>query len=414
MERNDRPDHGHHFEVERALVRFIDSQAGPLPTETARAASSTTWFAIFCATLSAGYGVFYATYDAAGLWQLITITCVAFAAHLTGAVLARLGHQLVAAVLVLSLTYAQIIASSIATGWESGVHLYLIAAGLVVFAVFTERQRLYRWVFVALAGGAFVACQVLFPATSATITIPPGTLAAIMSVSAVVTALLVYFLAAVAHYRAGQNRSHAVAHAARAQYLANTDMLTGLANRRPIMDKLHRESAKGVGGFCVAIADLDRFKELNDAFGHACGDQVLSVVGEVLKSQLGAKDSLGRWGGEEFIFVLPETDLSTAVTHMEHVRAAIEAAVIVCGDHSHRVTSSFGVADGADDGAPHRVVKRADDALYDAKMAGRNAVFSRAYEVGLGGIVPTETSPGPERRSRKRRSADRTQDSVRP
>lgn len=409
MERTGRTDPGHHFEVERALARFFDAQAGPLPTEQARTASATAWFAIFCATLSAGYSVFYITYDGLRLWPLFAISCIALAAYAAGAILARTGRQLPAAVLVLSLTYVQIVASSVATGWESGVHLYLIAAGLVVFAVFTERQRLYRWAFVLLAAGAFVACQVLFSAASASIEMPAGTLAAIMSVNAVVTALLVYLLAAVAHYRAGQNRSHAVAHAARAQYLANTDMLTGLANRRPIMDRLHRESARGVGGFCVALADLDHFKALNDKYGHACGDQVLSVVGELLTEKLRAKDSLGRWGGEEFIFVMPHTDLETAVAHMEHVRASIESTVIVCGDHEHRVTSSIGVADGSDDGVPHRVVKRADDALYDAKMAGRNAVFSKALEAGSAHVL-SDVSAASERRSTKRRAADRSQD----
>jgi diguanylate cyclase (GGDEF)-like protein len=325
-----------------------------------------------------------------------------------------MGHQLVAAVLVLLLTYAQIIACSVAMGWESGVHLYLIAAGLVVFAVFTERQRTYRWAFVILAAGSFVACQVLFPAANATIQLSTATLSAIMSVSAVVTALLVYLLAALAHYKAGQSRSHAVASAARAQYLANTDMLTGLANRRPIMDKLHRESTRGIGGFSVAIADLDRFKELNDAYGHACGDQVLSVVGELLKERLRPGDTLGRWGGEEFIFVLPGTDLQTALGLMEDVRASIEAALIVCGDHSHRVTSSFGVADGGDDGAPHRVVKRADDALYDAKMAGRNAVHSRAKEVGRASLVPGDAGIATDRRARVRRLTDRKQGPTRP
>jgi diguanylate cyclase (GGDEF)-like protein len=95
---------------------------------------------------------------------------------------------------------------------------------------------------------------------------------------------------------------------------------------------------------------------------------------------LRATDAVGRWGGEEFIVVLPRTGLEQAVALMEGLRAGVAAAEIDCVGHTHTVTISIGVADGDADGMSHHVVKRADDALYDAKVAGRNAVRTRGLD----------------------------------
>jgi diguanylate cyclase (GGDEF)-like protein len=148
------------------------------------------------------------------------------------------------------------------------------------------------------------------------------------------------------------------------------------------MDELERISAEGE--YCVVIADLDAFKEMNDTFGHLCGDHVLAGVGLELLRHIREFDTVGRWGGEEFIFVLPRTDLADAMSFAERLRSAIEDCSFECGGHTHRVTASFGVADGTDDGMSHRVVRRADDAMYDAKEAGRNRVRVRPIsEVSL-------------------------------
>jgi diguanylate cyclase (GGDEF)-like protein len=181
-------------------------------------------------------------------------------------------------------------------------------------------------------------------------------------------------------------RSHVaqrVAHqaAARAEYLANTDALTGLANRRPVTTELDALARPGSAPYCLAIADLDAFKELNDTFGHACGDTVLAAVGRTLRASVRAGDLVGRWGGEEFIFVLVGTSLTDAVSRSERVRAAIEDLVVDCSGHVHTITVSVGVADGVPGMPAFRVLKRADDAMYDAKNAGRNTVRSRGRDV---------------------------------
>ncbi len=157
---------------------------------------------------------------------------------------------------------------------------------------------------------------------------------------------------------------------------AMIDGLTGLRNRRYFDQRLGAElaSAKRYGDTlgCV-VADIDHFKQFNDRYGHAVGDGVLRLVGRVFKEAARAEDVVCRYGGEEFVFLLPRTPLAAAAVFAERARAALQAAGTNRKDARLSVTASFGVADStcaADAG----VVAAADLALYAAKRAGRNRV----------------------------------------
>jgi len=143
------------------------------------------------------------------------------------------------------------------------------------------------------------------------------------------------------------------------------------------LDRLAQPEAET---YCLAIADLDGFKNLNDTFGHSCGDTVLAAVGATLRANVRTTDLVGRWGGEEFIFVLPHSTLAEAEARAERIRSTVEALDIPCSGHCHTITISVGVADGDPTTAGFRVLKRADDAMYDAKKAGRNCVRTRGRE----------------------------------
>jgi diguanylate cyclase (GGDEF)-like protein len=139
-------------------------------------------------------------------------------------------------------------------------------------------------------------------------------------------------------------------------------------------------SQVGAGTYCLAIADLDGFKDLNDTYGHSCGDVVLARIGATFRTNVRTTDLVGRWGGEEFIFVLPQAALVDGEALSERIRSAVENLVIHCTGHSHRITVSVGVADGDPTIPGFRVLKRADDAMYDAKRAGRNCVRTRSRD----------------------------------
>ncbi len=161
--------------------------------------------------------------------------------------------------------------------------------------------------------------------------------------------------------------------------LAVTDGLTSIYNRRYLMDALEKEfqRAKRYGeSFAVILIDVDHFKNVNDNFGHQMGDFVLRELAQILFQQLRGTDTVGRYGGEEFVIILPGTDLQGAASLADRVRCLVEQHPFRWGDAFARITLSAGVV-----AYPHPllqsmddVVQQADAALYRAKKQGRNAV----------------------------------------
>jgi diguanylate cyclase (GGDEF)-like protein len=163
---------------------------------------------------------------------------------------------------------------------------------------------------------------------------------------------------------------------------ATQDPLTGLANRRSLIQSACEEirrSGRTGRPMSLLMIDLDHFKRINDTLGHAHGDAVLVAVASALRSTMRAIDHVGRWGGEEFVVVLPESDAEAAVAAAERVRTAIAALQIPHEGRSARVTVSIGVSTlaspaGEPDRLFHALVDHGDRALYDAKDDGRNCV----------------------------------------
>jgi len=161
--------------------------------------------------------------------------------------------------------------------------------------------------------------------------------------------------------------------------ISRTDGLTALDNRRHIEERLTEfwgHSDRLGEPLSVVLCDLDKFKSVNDTYGHQAGDAVLKQFAQILKGEAREIDRVGRFGGEEFILLLPGTVLDAAVTFAERVRAAVEAHTFTFDGGTLTRTASFGVA-----GWPHpritscdALVRSADDALYVAKETGRNKV----------------------------------------
>jgi diguanylate cyclase (GGDEF)-like protein len=176
-----------------------------------------------------------------------------------------------------------------------------------------------------------------------------------------------------------------------------TDSLTGLGNRRSMEETLQSQFA--LTGryrtiFSVAIFDLDFFKRINDEHGHLAGDELLRGFGEVLGETIRETDLACRFGGEEFVVVMPETDLAGAGRFAERIRQMTEQRL--------ETSVSAGIAMALDGDTPKSLVGRADEALYAAKHSGRNCIFAHT---GLGSerYVPSlDRNPGLERSSRDR------------
>ncbi len=160
------------------------------------------------------------------------------------------------------------------------------------------------------------------------------------------------------------------------------DALTGLYNRWYVMEKIDSEMNRALrhgSPMSLLMLDLDHFKRVNDSFGHTVGDEVLKSVGQVLRESCRVYDVPGRYGGEEFCIVLPETRVGNTTAVAERIRSRLAATELAVGDTSITVTASIGVAgmdSVADEGvvSATALVERADRALYSAKHHGRNRV----------------------------------------
>jgi diguanylate cyclase (GGDEF)-like protein len=160
---------------------------------------------------------------------------------------------------------------------------------------------------------------------------------------------------------------------------ATHDHLTGVWNRAAILDTLKRESDRSQreeSPLSVIMVDLDHFKQINDRWGHQTGDEVLREVTKRLQSVLRPYDTLGRYGGEEFVVVAPGCDRNSSLKLAERLRGTVNAKPVLTPASSLPVTLSLGVASLSKGLSSESLLQRADEALYGAKRAGRNRTMA--------------------------------------
>ena len=164
------------------------------------------------------------------------------------------------------------------------------------------------------------------------------------------------------------------------QNLAWQDSLTGVSNRRYLVEQLERcihATQRHAFGFSLILLDIDHFKGINDTHGHLTGDQALIAVAGAFKRQLRDIDVFGRWGGEEFLAILPGTSFDEAMACAERLRKFLETSRLLDTAPGLTITSSFGVSTYMPGEDANRLVSRADAQLYAAKAAGRNRVMGQ-------------------------------------
>ena len=169
-------------------------------------------------------------------------------------------------------------------------------------------------------------------------------------------------------------------HRAQLAHLAGHDPLTGLGNRRSLeqeLDVLYAHSRRYGRGFALAMCDIDHFKAYNDTHGHQAGDQALRAVAAAMVGELRGSDSIYRYGGEEFLLVLPEQTLDTARIAVERVRSVVEGLAIkhtAAGGGALTVSAGITAYAPGEATTPEELLRRADAALYRAKSSGRNRI----------------------------------------
>lgn len=256
---------------------------------------------------------------------------------------------------------------SLLIGWESGFHYYLL---MFIPAIVIANTRGYATPMVLALLAYYLGLHMLSDTVGPLHPLPA------QSVKIVNWVHICVVFAMSAALSAFYRRTILIAEA-RLRKQATRDPLTGLANRSHFdaqaTEALERSQRSGVP-VTLLLCDVDHFKRVNDQYGHAVGDQVLVAMGQVLAANLREGDVLARWGGEEFLALMPASPLDAASATAERIRAAVAQAPLPVGPAPITLTLSFGVAQvhGPDD--LQAAIARADQALYAAKHAGRNRV----------------------------------------
>jgi diguanylate cyclase (GGDEF)-like protein len=254
-------------------------------------------------------------------------------------------------------------------GWDSGFHYYILLV-IPVAVVSSVRPMALRGIIVLLAMVSYLVMDVMLRHH-----VPPYVLPALVidglhyfNVLGVMVILL--FLAS--YYYHLINNAEATLRA-----MASTDPLTQLLNRRAMGEAVQRESSRASRGdhpLSFLMCDLDHFKAINDRSGHEAGDDVLRAVSQVLAQGVRECDYVARWGGEEFLAALPDTDIEHARMAAERLRATVEALRIENNGERLTIQVTIGVSTMLAGESAMQAISRADDALYEGKRVGRNRV----------------------------------------
>ena len=322
----------------------------------------------------AGHLLILAVTTAAAIWPLVIINVFSVMLYSTALLLnARRWYVAVLGIGLLEVSVHAVVAT-VLLGWGSGFHIYLLALVPLVFFFDPWSLRTRAW-----ASGAIIVFYVLFSwyaqqrlADDARWFIEWFRYGNLTVGSVVIAALSYYYGTAVRKAQIDLEEKNR-----QLDELARTDPLTGLANRRESTTILEYESARSLrasDGFAVALIDIDYFKSINDEYGHDAGDLVLADLAQLLRSSLRAQDSVARWGGEEFLLILPQTRGEGAAVVSEKVRSAVENHSFALSSGEIHVTATVGVAIYDAASGIEAAVRAADESLYQGKQRGRNCV----------------------------------------
>jgi diguanylate cyclase len=349
-------------------LSFDDEAARPA---TARHSGRSYWQALARAALTASVvhlafsAVFFALNAPVMAWANLLSIAVYGLAH---RLLARRRNFWAVLLMWIEVVLHALVATAV-VGWDSGFHYYMLVMMPLVFV--SPGRLLHRKIVLGLLVSGFYIGLDAFARRHAPMNpISPLVLDAVRYFNILSTFALLAYLA---HYYFG-----AVVRAERHLHdLATTDVLTGLANRRRLLQvatqQLGRRHRDGTP-LCFMLGDVDHFKQVNDRLGHDVGDRALVKVARAIQAATRERDTVGRWGGEEFLVVLPDTDLAAALRVAERVREAVQQLSLASVASSLSMT--LGVSSLRDGESLEDAIARADAAMYRGKLDGRNRCVS--------------------------------------
>lgn len=307
-----------------------------------------------------------------GAYPLARLNIVSLILYVACIYLLRLGHVRVATMLWAMEFCAHAMLATQTFGWNAGFHYYLI---IFVPFMFVQEQTslLFRYGFVSLILGVYIGIYYAPEVPGLRLDLPasmPDLMQVANLVGLFVSLSYLSYLHRIKITRAQDKLAE----------LAHFDSLTGLVNRRYATELISQQLKQGrrsQRATSIAVIDIDHFKQINDRHGHDFGDEVLRKVSDLLVASVREQDIVARWGGEEFLLVLPATDLTGAHIIAESVRHQVNISAVTCDGKQIGVTASIGIAEIAPGESFRDSFVRADKSLYLAKQSGRNRVLGQ-------------------------------------
>ena len=331
-----------------------------------------------------GYSLVYFYLDPIGLQPVIWINLL-FALLLSAVFMLndKKHYGLTAVWLILCLSVPVFITLRLYLGYRSGIHAFFILFSILPILIIPVRRRVLIFLLSAMVLSFYFLTYHYIPADNLVFSLAKGVLSTLETINMlfVLVVILIVFYSNQQIIDSFENdlsdkHNSLETMLATVRKSATVDALTDIVNRGHMEVRISEELARGYRyGFPISLMmfDIDHFKKVNDAFGHDAGDQVLKMIASIVKSSIRETDTLGRWGGEEFMILLPYTHEVVAdkvARKLCHIIAESQH-----GDYGN-ITASFGVAqwDGVE--SFERLYKRLDNALYAAKEQGRNQVVT--------------------------------------
>ncbi len=254
-------------------------------------------------------------------------------------------------------------------GWESGFHYYLFT--LMMGSAFNPYWSvLSKLSYAAVICMGYIALGYYASIYPPTVEVNPLLIHAMQAFNAIFSFVFIGYLAHV--YAKSTSDAEQ-----KLRQLATTDPLTGLNNRREFLHLFDLELIKNRRNqipFAIIMVDIDDFKKINDTFGHQCGDEAIIAVAECFRNNVREQDHIARWGGEEFMLLLPETDMEGAIVLAEKLYDAVRDLEYSCGSDLHRISITLSVGVHQHHETRDQLLFRIDSGLMRGKETGKNQI----------------------------------------
>jgi diguanylate cyclase (GGDEF)-like protein len=360
----------------------------PIPSDNNDIAVERYWrFARVTLFVALGLHVMFAgVFALLRIESLLWLNLVSVSVYVGCFVLVARGMRTLATLLVWTEVIVHALITTRILGWDSGFQYYMwILAPIVFFS--SQQSALRKMLFACAVIAAYLPMHIWLQPLAPLLTVPAEVLQALLHFNIVCYLGATGFIAMIYSRAVGETEKQLHA-------LATTDTLTGLVNRRRLLEIAQYELARArrhERPLCVVLLDIDYFKLINDRFGHAGGDQVLIAVSQLLRSTLRTQDHLARWGGEEFLILMPEAELGMAQATAERIRQVLANTPLEITARAStgatapmqtlRITATLGVSEWLLTEDFDHAIARADVAMYRGKIAGRNRVETGHHKV---------------------------------